>query len=165
MIYIYQATFATDHQYCHDSEREVLTLGTFNLVFQFELIDIGSSAVSRDGGRVIVRIDEVSAFTSDHIGVLRVSLTSSKPIAYVGDRDELLISIYHDIMGETYGYSSSSSSVGVTKSVTKTLHLVGLELLVSFRVASVAYFIVVGNNYVVSRLGSSLQTGMSLNCG
>jgi hypothetical protein len=55
-------------------KEEVLTLGTFNLVLQFKLINIGSSAVGRDRRRVIIRIDEISAFASDHIGVLRVSL-------------------------------------------------------------------------------------------
>jgi hypothetical protein len=56
-------------------KEEVLTLGTFDLVFQFELIDISSSAVGRNRGRVVIGVNEISAFTSDHIGVLRISLT------------------------------------------------------------------------------------------
>lgn len=112
-------------------KEEVLTLGTLNLVFEFKLVDVGSSTMGGVRGRIVIGVDEISAFTSDHIGVLRVSLSLSKTIAHVGDRDELLVSISHDLMGGTHRYSSSSSSIGVTKSVTKTLHLVGLELIVS----------------------------------
>jgi hypothetical protein len=58
-------------------EEEVLTLGTSNFVLELKLIDVGSGSMGRDRRRVIIRIDEISAFASDHIGVLRVSLSLS----------------------------------------------------------------------------------------
>jgi hypothetical protein len=58
--------------------------------------------MSRHRRGIVIGIDEISAFSSDHIGVLWVSLTSSKSIAHVGDGDELLISIYQEMIGGTY---------------------------------------------------------------
>ena len=146
-------------------KKQVLTLGTFDLVLQTKLIDISSSAVSRNRGRIVIGVDEIPAFTSDHIGVLRVSLVVMMSAAHVGDGDELLISKYDRKMRGTYWYSSSSSSMSVTKSVRKTLHLVGLGLVVSSHMAAIAYLVVVRDNDVVLRLGSSLRTRRSLNCG
>jgi hypothetical protein len=82
--------------------------------------------------------------------------------AYVCDGNELLISKVHGKIGRTYGNSSRSSGVGVAKSITETLHLVGFELVVSSYSIGTAYVVIIGNNDVVGRLGGSLQTRMSL---
>ena len=58
-------------------DEETLTLGTFDLVFELKLVDVGSSPMGRIRGRIIIGVDEISAFTSDHIGVLRVSLSGA----------------------------------------------------------------------------------------
>lgn len=100
--------------------------------------------------------------TSAYCGLAWVVMMSA---AHVGDGDELFISKYDRKMRGTYWYSSSSSSIGVTKSVTKTLHLVGLGLVFSSHMAASAYLVVVKDNDIVSRLDSSLRTRMSLNCG
>jgi hypothetical protein len=57
--------------------KEVLTLGTFDLVLKLKLINVGSGTMSRNRGRIVVGVDEVPAFSSDNIGVLRVSLTGT----------------------------------------------------------------------------------------